>query len=129
MTSYSHVYTYPSLYSSIECYQICSSRHNLVWWNYFWTRSFSPLSPGDPAVLTWILVFTFSVCMPYVLSLDANSFTAFIRVIGILSNYSISLKTSVSYTLSPLFWQTSKKRINKALKYKYLFNYFLSTSL
>ena len=35
MTSCSRVYTYPSLYSSIECYQICSSRHSLVWWNYF----------------------------------------------------------------------------------------------
>ena len=31
MTSCPHVYTYPPLYSSIECYQVCSSRHSLVW--------------------------------------------------------------------------------------------------
>ena len=31
MTSCPRVYTYPPLYSSIECYQVCSSRHSLVW--------------------------------------------------------------------------------------------------
>ena len=111
MTSCPRVYTYPLLYSSIECYQVCSSRHSLVWmvrlhsgrWgdsgvvhalyrgrNCGWggSNGISPLSLGDPVVIwfwgPWFFlfllnfstrrssgtnfVFTFSVCMSYVLS-------------------------------------------------------------
>ena len=66
--------TYPSLYSSDECVGKPAPPVT-VWLDgiYFWTRSFSLLFPGDPAVLTWFLVFTFSVCVSYV---DANPFTA-----------------------------------------------------
>ena len=65
--------TYPSLYSSDECVGKPAPPVT-VWLDgiYFWTRSFGLLFPGDPAVLTWFLVFIFSVCMSYV---DANPFT------------------------------------------------------
>ena len=71
---YPWVCTYPSLYSSDECVGKPAPPVT-VWLDgiYFWTRSFGLLFPGDPAVLTWFLVFTFSVCVSYV---DANPFTS-----------------------------------------------------